>query len=549
MGYAFLWIELLFASLFWLAIVLARPARKQQWFWLNSFGKWFLPFGSLFMDAAGAAAWLRIVPGIQNPWLGYFSSLLGAYLVLGIAITIVAARTNDDYQRRRAANWSRARLSAAFVLTATVIGLTLWRMDVAARAQGENLRDEAQKIMLSMAPAYISNANNAAAFYEKAFAIIDADKSLGTDSLLDSIDPDFNSPEAVALLKRHEMTLQWLRRGAQLKQCRFAHDYAHPTLSTQLPEYKRLRKAAQILALAAHSEASHGEVSSAVSDVNAIFQLSKAAGNDPNLIGCLVAMGCDSLGSKCLADVLPSVTRQEELSTLHIGDPGTLSLLMVRAFQGEEARGFYVFSDMYEGRVAAPTPLPTISADPSMPMSPAVFSPPVAVLQRIFLLPNDVADYRKMMAYYEALVALPFPRTLPAKDPMTNGPHRGFVAGILTPTLFGNLGSQTRSCAEHSCATLVIAMMRYRLEHGEYPLGQQQLVPAYLDHVLLDPYDGKPLRLVQKNDRWIIYSIGPDLIDDGGAPYDQWTKRGDLTFVLKGRKRADAQPATRDVGR
>ena len=39
---------------------------------------------------------------------------------------------------------------------------------------------------------------------------------------------------------------------------------------------------------------------------------------------------------------------------------------------------------------------------------------------------------------------------------------------------------------------------------------------GFLDAVPRDPYDGKPLRLRQAAGGVIIYSVGPDLVDNNG---------------------------------
>ena len=89
----------------------------------------------------------------------------------------------------------------------------------------------------------------------------------------------------------------------------------------------------------------------------------------------------------------------------------------------------------------------------------------------------------------------------------------------------------------HSNVEVAIAMTRYRLGHGNFPASLDLLVPTYLDKPPLDPFDGKPLRLVPKNDEWIIYSIGSDGNDDSGAASD-WvlSKTGDVPFILKAAK-------------
>ena len=75
-------------------------------------------------------------------------------------------------------------------------------------------------------------------------------------------------------------------------------------------------------------------------------------------------------------------------------------------------------------------------------------------------------------------------------------------------------------------------MCRYRAENGKYPEQFDDLVPDFIAYVPLDPFDGKPIRLKRADGKIVIYSIGPDEIDDGGAPYDDHTCKGDITFTL-----------------
>jgi hypothetical protein len=61
------------------------------------------------------------------------------------------------------------------------------------------------------------------------------------------------------------------------------------------------------------------------------------------------------------------------------------------------------------------------------------------------------------------------------------------------------------------------AVERYRLAHGGWPKALDALVPAYLDGVPQDPYDGRPLRYRRVADGVVVYSVGPDQSDNEGA--------------------------------
>lgn len=65
------------------------------------------------------------------------------------------------------------------------------------------------------------------------------------------------------------------------------------------------------------------------------------------------------------------------------------------------------------------------------------------------------------------------------------------------------------------------ALQAYHAEHGHYPDTLRELTPAYLPAVPVDPFGAnKPLCYKRTDTRYLLYSIGPDGIDDGGKASD-----------------------------
>ena len=80
--------------------------------------------------------------------------------------------------------------------------------------------------------------------------------------------------------------------------------------------------------------------------------------------------------------------------------------------------------------------------------------------------------------------------------------------------------------AELRDAIAAIAVERWRLMHqGSLPDSLSDLVPAFLPAVPADPYDAQPLRYKKLKKGYCIYSIGPNLKDDGGKPRPQPSAR------------------------
>jgi hypothetical protein len=87
---------------------------------------------------------------------------------------------------------------------------------------------------------------------------------------------------------------------------------------------------------------------------------------------------------------------------------------------------------------------------------------------------------------------------------------------ILMPSLTRAVLLNTRISAQLDCAVSGLAAERFRLAEGRLPGTLDQLVPAYLPAVPIDPFDGKPLRLAQTQEGIVIYSVDENGVDDGG---------------------------------
>lgn len=89
------------------------------------------------------------------------------------------------------------------------------------------------------------------------------------------------------------------------------------------------------------------------------------------------------------------------------------------------------------------------------------------------------------------------------------------------------------SDAQVRCAVAALAAEQCRRENGRWPAALGELVPKYLSAVPLDPYDLQPIRLARRPDGIVIYCIGVDRIDDGGAiASDGAARAGDVGIRL-----------------
>jgi hypothetical protein len=105
---------------------------------------------------------------------------------------------------------------------------------------------------------------------------------------------------------------------------------------------------------------------------------------------------------------------------------------------------------------------------------------------------------------------------------------------LLFPALEKVSEAARRKLAHVRCMIVTLAVERYRQKHGTWPETLNQLVPEMIPEVPLDPFDGEPLRYIRLEDGVIIYSVGVDGVDNGGAlDLENPTRPGaDLGFRL-----------------
>jgi hypothetical protein len=108
------------------------------------------------------------------------------------------------------------------------------------------------------------------------------------------------------------------------------------------------------------------------------------------------------------------------------------------------------------------------------------------------------------------------------------------LAKMMLPSILHVEGKATRQYAIFRCAEVACAVERWRLAHGgALPESLEALVPAFLSSVPEDPMDGRPLKFKARPKGFVVYSIGEDGTDDGGAPRKSGSNQSwDYTFVV-----------------
>ena len=157
---------------------------------------------------------------------------------------------------------------------------------------------------------------------------------------------------------------------------------------------------------------------------------------------------------------------------------------------------------------------------PSIRDWPARTDGPIPWLAERAALPAEHArDSELLQDRLEALDALGGPeldwpaRLTRAESASAQAPHRSL-------SMLRAIGDMTTGAATAVAtvriARVAVAVERYRQRRGEVPARLADLSPDELDAVPTDPFDGQPLRYRVDEGAVAIYSVGRNLVDDGG---------------------------------
>ena len=106
---------------------------------------------------------------------------------------------------------------------------------------------------------------------------------------------------------------------------------------------------------------------------------------------------------------------------------------------------------------------------------------------------------------------------------------------LALPILYGRyLEDEVEIDATGWGAVVGAAVERFRLTNNRWPNNLDELTPKYLKSIPPDPYTGEPLRMARKGPMVILYSVGVNLRDDGGALDSRFegSNGADVGFIL-----------------
>lgn len=318
--------------------------------------------------------------------------------------------------------------------------------------------------------------------------------------------------------------LELLHAGAVIEHSRYPVDLS-TGFEAMKPGLHELKTAAELLKLNAILHAENGGDEFAVRSVISIFSIARSLSNVPALGFQIVHISCRSIATTTIEYCINRIELTDEQLIRLIDGVHDAELIsdISCAFVGERCRGLSFFID-------------SDSVNPDL--IDGIPSHPVLELYKVAgMVDADAIIYLDLMGEYIKNSQLPLHKRQEAVKAIdtrfvsTSKVH--ILLYAMMPPLSRITTLEVRTIGRLRTARTALAIERYRLAADKLPDALEDLVPDYLDSVPRDPFDGNELRYKKLEHGFIVYSIGEDLIDDGGKEITGESKNWNVTFIVE----------------
>lgn len=344
--------------------------------------------------------------------------------------------------------------------------------------------------------------------------------------------------ETAEALADNAEALALFHKAAKRTQSRFPVVMANQFWFTNIQHLAPMKAAAQVLRAQAAVALAQTNTALAVEAINGIFAAGASIAAEPLLISQLVAYATDTIGIQTLqfamngAAFSPAELKSMQEAVAKADDMESAARGMI----GERALFISGLSDpgqlLAASRLTPPSGIEEIASE--------VFLQPIAKFSGFWQ--RDLRYGIDALTTYLEWAQLPDPGRVQAETNwnamMVEAKNRYYVmTGMLLPALGKFISKDANHRAQARTAVVALAVERFRFaNNGKLPDQLSALIPTYLEKIPIDPYDGQPLRYKRTDKGYIVYSIGPDGVDDGGIeapPGPKPRALWDVTFIVE----------------
>jgi len=440
--------------------------------------------------------------------------------------------------------WLKRILVACAISLAALAAIRLWWGHVAhnrLQAEIERVRAAGEPIFPEdFDPPPVPDDENAALVISKAIKALVAPAEAANDiSTLASLS-QFTADEladAALIVSANADALRFARQARDLPQADMGLRIRTPAINWILPPLSGYRELARLLAVTARYRHQTGDDAGAVSAIRDLLALGNALDRQPTLISHLVAISVNALAVELVESIAPDLeapgphddlgTDAEPARRIYVEDlvadlldEQVMHRGLIRALQCERMFALDNVQLCADGKASVagfamfggPSPLP-------------FWDGPLGLLFRPLLELDGVELMRYGTAWVEAGRQPTWPALFAKRppDPLANAGTlerlRRPLSAVLPPSLDRATQLHYRALANRRMAAVALAVRLYEIDRGSRPRRLADLALEYLDEVPHDPFGvrERPVGYRPDDDPPILYSIGPNGTDDGGA--------------------------------
>ena len=328
---------------------------------------------------------------------------------------------------------------------------------------------------------------------------------------------DANDPKIAMTLEQKETVVQQNAGVLRSLHQGFAYPYLNPpvrSFSTLFPYFASDRRVARLLALQSRVQAERGNWSGAADSALDAIRLGEDLPRGGVLIAALLGEACEAIGQRPLSKTVEHLNaaqsraaarRLEAIMERHFPCAGTMQeeKWMVMAAMQEELRSVTLRTALTKADEMTGTDVPASQRY-------------AIAFHMVYGKKQILQNYTGMMDAIAARVRLPYATKLPPL-PEPSDP----VVQLIYPGFDSIQFSEVKAETMNGLLLITLALRAYRLEHGRYPNALAELAPSYLKQIPGDLFALQGSYTYRnKGTEFVLYSIGPDGKDDGGAPID-----------------------------
>lgn len=287
--------------------------------------------------------------------------------------------------------------------------------------------------------------------------------------------------------------------------------YSPPTDPNDFRQYSRIRDASRQLVSLARVELADGQPGAAMQHSLDAIELGVKMRRGGPLINTLVGIACTSIGQNAAERCVSQLTAEETHAAGSRLDGVLTQLPEPAEVMDEERRCSLALTRMtFAGRSP-------IAISPANLGNPTTWWDGAKEGALLAVYPKSWG-YSQTDLYWKSLAAelrKPYSKRIP---PPVRPPEWDPVLGGTSMDLSTIQFPFARTQASLRLLRAELALREYRIRHHRYPTTLEQLTPNELTAAPVDPFTDQPLRYRRQGSTYVLYSVGPDMKDDGGTP-------------------------------